>query len=351
MKTGAGKSSGRIWPTCVILYTVSLLFVSCTSPQPQRILYSLRGTTMGTIYSVKVAAPAGRTIAPDTLQSQIDTLLAEINQVMSTYITGSELSRLNGAAPCVWHPVSRELMLVLAAAQEMSEKSGGAFDVTVGPLVNLWGFGPEKRPDALPDSQAILARKSLVGYSNLLLKPDSLQVMKLTEGMYCDLSAIAKGYGVDCVAERLEARGIYDYMVEIGGEVRVRGLNTATIPWRIGISSPRADQVVQKVISPGTAGVATSGDYRNYYEKEGVRYSHTIDPHTGRPITHKLASVSVVHASCMMADAYATAIDVLGPERGLELAEQESLAVFMLVKSDSGFSEISTAAFDAYVQQ
>ncbi len=306
---------------------------------------------MGTIYSVKVVAPAGRTIEPDTLQSQIDALLTEINQVMSTYIADSELSRLNRAAPGAWHPVSRELMLVLAAAQEMSEKSNGAFDVTVGPLVNLWGFGPEKRPDALPDSQAILTRKSMVGFSNLLLKRDSLQVMKRTAGMYCDLSAIAKGYGVDCVAEYLESKDIWDYMVEIGGEVRVRGNNAAAIPWRIGISSPRADQVVQKVISPGSAGVATSGDYRNYYEKEGVRYSHTIDPHTGRPITHNLASVSVVHASCMMADAYATALDVLGPEKGLELAEQESLAVFMLVKSDSGFSEISTAAFAAYVQK
>ncbi len=351
MKTGAGKSSRRNGDLFLALWGVLLVLVSCHSPRPDLRLYSLGGSTMGTIYSVKIAAPAAQTIETDLLQREIDALLKDINQVMSTYIPDSELSRLNQALAGVWLPVSHDLMMVLMAAQRISELSGGAFDITIGPLVNLWGFGPEVRPEVLPDSLEIIARQGLVGYKNLLLRPASLEVMKAVSGISCDLSAIAKGYGVDRVVEFLESKNFDHYMVEIGGEVRVRGCNAAALPWRIGISSPQAGKAIQKVIAPGRASVATSGDYRNYYERDGVRYSHTIDPLSGRPVTHKLASVSVVHASCMMADAYATALDVLGPVKGLRLAEQESLAVFMLVREGSGFREASTPSFDALVQK
>jgi FAD:protein FMN transferase len=327
------------------------LFTFCANPVPQSKQYIFHGATMGTLYNIKIIEAKKTPVDQNVMAFEIDSLLKNVNQMMSTYIHDSELSRLNQAPAGEWIPVSNGLMRVFQAAQSVSEKSGGAFDVTVGPLVNLWGFGPDVRNNELPAESEILARKALVGYHNLSLQKNPPAIKKAIAGMYCDLSAIAKGWGVDRAADFLEAKGHHHYMVEIGGEIRAKGNNVKGEPWRIGVSSPDAQFAIQKVIAVKDNGVATSGDYRNYFEKDGVRYSHTINPVTGCPITHKLASITVIHPSCMMADGFATAIDVLGPDAGMEFAERENLPIFMVVKSDAGFVEKKNPAFDSFIQK
>ena len=349
MKIGVGKNNSRI--VLVLALIFGALLFSCTQSSMPPEQYGLRGQTMGTTYTVKIVEPKNRLFDQNALKDEIDFLLKSVNQVMSTYISDSELSLLNRAPAGEWLPVSHELLTVLQAARLVSDKSGGAFDVTVGPLVNLWGFGPEERSNGVPSDQEIGARKAVVGWHKLELRPDPPSVRKAVDGMYCDLSAIAKGYGVDRVAELLESKGLANYMVEIGGEIRAKGINAKRERWRIGVSSPDAQFAVQRVIAVHDNGVATSGDYRNYFEQDGVRYSHTIDPVTGRPITHKLASVTVIHPSCMMADAFATAVDVLGPDAGMALAEREKLPVFLVVKRDAGFEEVMNSAFAAFIKK
>ncbi len=344
MKTGGGKNR-----LLFFLLTAAVLF-GCNR-KPSFELYGLRGRTMGTTYSLKVVQEKGGQLDASVLKTEVDSLLQQINRIMSTYLEDSELSHFNRAPAGKWIPISEELFSVLREARRVSELSGGAFDITVGPLVNLWGFGPEMRPGRIPEESEIAAGRALVGYEKIELQEQPRAAKKAVDGMYCDLSAIAKGWGVDRVADFLESKGFDNYMVEIGGEIRAKGVNGKGEPWRIGISSPDAQTAIQRIIRIGNNGVATSGDYRNYFEENGVRYSHTIDPATGRPITHRLASVTVIHPSCMTADAFATAIDVLGPEKGMALAERERLPVFMIVKSSHGFEEIMNSAFKPFLKQ
>ena len=268
---------------------------------------------------------------------------------LSTYRADSELSRFNRSRKTDWIPASEEFVKVLREALSISDRSGGAFDVTVGPLVNLWGFGPERRRGLVPSQEEIEARKKLVGYRKLHVRTSPSSVKKDIPELYCDLSAIAKGYAVDKAAEYLEGEGFEDYMVEVGGEVRAKGRNQNGDPWRIGVQRPDTAGSLEKIVSISDAGVATSGDYLNYFEVDGVRYSHTIDPRTGRPITHSLASVTVIHPSCMTADGMATAINVLGPDEGYAFAVREKLAVLMIVRGKDSFVEKMTPSFRRFL--
>jgi thiamine biosynthesis lipoprotein len=276
----------------------------------------------------------------------IDEELKKINQHMSTYIADSELMLLNAASVGEWHNISQPLHDVLQLSQHISEQSGGAFDITVGPLINLWGFGPDKHEDQVPDAAALDAARKSMGYQKLELADNQA---RKSGDIKLDLSAIAKGYGVDWIAEVVAREGVNNYMVEIGGEIRVSGLNPKGKPWRIAIEQPSMmQQSVHKAISITDMGMATSGDYRNYFEKDGKRYSHTIDPATGYPIDHRLASVTVLARTSAEADGWATAINVLGPEKGLEVANREQLAVYMIVKEGEGFVDRYSTAFEAY---
>lgn len=334
-------------PVGLVLATLSF----CSRSDLDLEQYVIRGSTMGTSYTVKIVKPEGSPFDQTLLANEIDSLLQDVNQIMSTYIDNSELSQLNAAPAGEWIPLSDDLYQVLHVAQTLSEKSGGAFDITIGPLVNLWGFGPEHNQSDIPPDEDIAERQQRIGFEHIELREQPPAIRKNREKMYIDLSAIAKGWGVDQVAEYIEAATHFNYLVEIGGEIRARGVNAKNQPWRIGVSSPDTQFLVQKVIDVQDRGVATSGDYRNYFEKDGVRYSHTIDPRTGRPISHNLVSVTVVHPQCMMADAYATTIDVMGPDSGLELAEQENLPVFLIVKTDDGFEEQMTSSFKHLIQR
>ncbi|WP_420497508.1 FAD:protein FMN transferase [Xenorhabdus griffiniae] len=325
-----------------------MMLAACGGPKQQ----NLNGQTMGTYYSVKYVADSS-TPAPENLQKEIDRLLEEVNDQMSTYRPNSELSRFNQSREVNKpFPVSAATAKVVKEAIRINKLTEGALDVTVGPLVNLWGFGPEGRITKAPTDEELAMRRTWTGIDNLSVEGNNL--VKSIPELYVDLSSIAKGYGVDVVAEYLESQNIKNYMVDIGGEVRTSGNNGKGNPWRIAIEKPSDSgmaQSAQEIIEPGNMSVATSGDYRNYFEQNGVRYSHTINPKTGKPITHNLVSITVIAPTCMSADGFSTGLDVLGPEKGMEVAEKLNIPVFMIVKTKDGFEERYNTAFKAYLQK
>ena len=329
---------------CLVLLIACVVGCDRGEPAPPP---ALAGRTMGTTYSVKLAGlPDG--VERAELQGAIDAALAGVNAKMSTYDPASELSRFNASGSTDWFPVSTETATVVATALKTGRESGGAFDATVMPLVNLWSFGPEARPDAVPTDAEIAARQALVGADKLEARTDPPGLRKSASGVSVDLSAIAKGYGVDVVAELLDRRGVRGYMVEIGGEVSTHGTRADGRGWRIGIERPLVgERAVERVVELTGESLATSGDYRNYFESGGVRYSHTIDPRTGRPIGHPLASVSVLADDCMTADAFATAVMVLGPDAGYDWLVERGVAALLIVRHGDGFAEIPTPAFAA----
>ena len=318
---------------------------ACGDSARERPVQELVGSTMGTTFSVKVVAPP-ESLDLAALQQDIQSLLDDVNGAMSTYLRDSELSRFNANESTDWIEVSPELCQAIEAARVVSEFTGGAFDVTVGPLVNLWGFGPGESDDEPPGNETLTAAMQDIGYTKLNVDCTMPALRKASPGIYVDLSAFAKGHAVDKVAGLLEARALQDYLVEIGGEMRMRGNNARSEPWAIAIETPdRAGRSVQTVVHLSDAAMATSGDYRNFFEHEGRFYSLTIDPRTGYPVTHDAASVTVVADTAAFADAAATALLVLGPDAGMELAEQQSIAAYFLLRLESEFEERMSSLF------
>jgi thiamine biosynthesis lipoprotein len=304
---------------------------------------TIEGQTMGTTYSVKIVGDD----VPDSLKAKIDAELVHVNDLMSTYQADSELSRFNESPIGEWFPASEGTLKVLALSRELYELSGGSFDVTVGPLVNLWGFGPDPLIREIPPQDTIDEAMGRIGFDLIEVREGAV---RRTVDAYVDLSAIAKGYGVDRVAAILDEHAYENYLVEIGGELRAKGINDRGTPWRIAIERPDTGQRMPfKAIEVSNVGMATSGDYRNFFEVDGVRYSHTIDPSTGYPITHGLASVTVLATTCARADGLATAISVMGPERGMRMAEEQGIAAFAIIKDHGEFHEVRTLAFEEYL--
>jgi thiamine biosynthesis lipoprotein len=302
---------------------------------------------MGTTYNVKVVSASLSPEQQAGIQQAVEGQLDRVNGLMSTYLPSSELSRFNQSRGTEPFPLTPETLEVFAVARRVGAVSGGALDVTVGPLVNAWGFGPPGRPAREP-SQAELERLAgTVGWDKIVLDESQSTIRKTHQQVYCDLSAVAKGYGVDRVSETLAELGYVEYMVEVGGEVRVSGRNADGQLWRIGVEKPfTAGRTVQRVLPLDNLAMATSGDYRNYYEEEGRRISHEIDPRTARPIGHRLASVTVVAERCVEADAFATALIVLGEDEGYRLAVEQELAALFLVRQGEGFVEKTSPSFD-----
>ena len=300
---------------------------------------------MGTGFTVKVSTLPS-SLTNDELKHQIKGLLDRINGQMSTYLQDSELSQFNNKQFTQWQTVSASLYAVLKEAKRIAELSEGAFDITVGPLVNLWGFGPDPVSFNVPEDKLLEQQLTKIGYRHLLFEENTKRIRKDIPELTLDLSAIAKGYAVDQVGLLLEEQGIVDYMVEIGGELRLRGKNINDQPWQIAIEKPTAEKrMIQKVLPVTDISMATSGDYRNFFEIDNVRFSHTIDPRSGRPIKHKLASITILSDTTMEADALATALMVLGPVHGYELAEKENIAALFIVKTKDGFVEKTSTAF------
>ena len=268
---------------------------------------------------------------------------------MSTYQPDSELSQFNQSDSTQWVPISSDLHVVLQEALRVSHLTDGAFDISIGPIVDLWGFGPSARHDTIPSDDEIRTRLDAMGYTHLHLQDNPPAIRKDLPTLSLDLSAIAKGYAVDQVAEYIESLGVRNYLVEIGGELRAHGHNAQGLPWNVAIEQPTpTTRAIHRVVHLEHEGVATSGDYRNFFEREGVRFSHTMNPKTGRPVTHHLSSVTVIAESSMKADALATAFLVLGPEAGYELAQQENIASLFITVDAEGFHEQATSALDQF---
>lgn len=339
-------------PFCLVC---ALLATSACDHAPALTSYTFEGPTMGTRYVVKVVTVEREPGWQERLAESITARLDDINQKMSTWLPESEISRFNDKASVEPFLFSAETFEVLQAAQQVSSASDGAFDITVGPLVNAWGFGAAGETPTPPSTEVLAELATHVGFDKLLLDASSKSAAKTDPDLRLDLSAIAKGYAVDQVAAALAGEGFEDYMVEVGGEVRTAGQNPDGTPWRIGIEQPEASPVrqVATVVPLSDVSLATSGNYRNFWvAADGRRISHTLDPRTAAPVEHTAASVSVAHASCMMADAWATALMVLGPERGYEVAVAEDLAVLFLIhgEDDDELEQRLTPTFEALLQ-
>jgi thiamine biosynthesis lipoprotein len=302
----------------------------------------ISGETMGTTYHITIVSDE---IDSGTLQIEIDERLVQLNRVFSTYIPDSELSLMNRGNGDI--PVSRELMKILSLSREIHHLSDGAFDPTVGALVNLWGFGPSGPRNGVPSDEEIGQAMARVGFTRLALQ--ELTITKPRDLMI-DLSAIAKGYAVDVVSDYLDVMGEQRYLVEIGGEVRASGWNDRDVPWVIGIEAPDMQaRRLQRTLPIRNMGMATSGDYRNFFEHEGQVYSHTLDPKTGWPVTHNLASVTVLHPKAGYADGLATAFSVMGEVATMELAEANKLLVLAIIRNQGAYKEVMSTELDRYL--
>jgi len=344
-----------------ILFMLVLLVLWLSRSQPDAVIHELSGATMGTSYSVKLLdLPAA--ISPETLVDQITALLYTLDrEQLSTYSAESELSRFNRSSPGEFFPVSADLANVVQLAQEISELTGGAFDVTVGPLVNRWGFGPRNLNTTNLDTSRIPSDAELqsllqqVGYQKLEVSVSPPALRKDTP-VYVDLSGIAKGYAVDRIADYLDSLQLQSYFIEIGGELRIKGLKPDGESWVPAIEKPldTAPQVYTVFYSHGESiAVAGSGDYRNYFEQNQVRYSHEINPRTGKPVMHPLAAVYVIAETAARADALATAFMVMGEKEAFTLAQDIGLAAYFISYAGAGeeFSARYTDNFTHYLQK
>ena len=338
------KSHSQGWLFCLL----AAFCLGACSNDPSAV--QLAGATMGTTWHVTYIEPAND-LAQSALQQGIEEQLAQVDRSMSTYREDSEISRFNASAANVWFTVSPEFYSVLSTALVVGKASGGAYDVTVGPLVDLWGFGPGPAIDSPPDQSSITQLLAQVGQDNLQLDEAGPGVMKLKE-LSLDFSSLAKGYAVDQVASWLAGQGLGRFLVEVGGEMRMSGMSGRGNSWRVAIEQPESTgRTVATAISLTDAAVATSGDYRNFFEVDGKRYSHSIDPRTGYPVAHDLVSVTVVHPSAMLADAWATALTVLGAERAMAVAQAQDLAVYFIRSAGEDFVHSHTAGFAGYLAE
>ena len=331
--------AGRHLLHYVLLFLVMVTVAGCGEKRPAR----LAGAVMGTTWSVQIVAD----VQPD-LAARIQARLDAINARMTTYSATSELARFNASDSLQWVSVSAELAEVVAEALRVGALTGGAFDITAGPLVELWGFGAAPAIDAPPAAEAVAALRERVGVSLVAARAAPAGLRKARPDVALDLSALAKGYAVDQVAALLEDLGFSRYLVEVGGELRGRGRNARGELWRIAVEQPAAGaRRVQRAFPLRDLAVATSGDYRNFFELNGKRYSHTIDPRSGYPVAHRLASVTVLDPSAMSADAFATGLLVLGEEAGYAFALSHDIPALFVVREDTGYRERMTPSFSA----
>jgi thiamine biosynthesis lipoprotein len=314
----------------------------------------LSGSTMGTTYQIKVVTGAREHL--EELQQEIETCLQGINASMSTYLPESEISRFNHLAEVGQSiKISANFYEVLETAGRLFRITEGAWDGTVGPLVNLWGFGAPSRKPQVPEPQAIQRARTAVGFGRIQFRGERC-IAKGKPKLYLDLASIAKGYGVDAVARIIARAGWRDYLVEIGGEVYAAGKRPDGTPWRVGINLPLPEAAptdLHQVVALENMALATSGDYRNFFEINGVRYSHIIDPRSGYPLKNGVVSATVLAGDCTWADGLATALMVMGPDSGLPLVHAlPGVECLIIVREDNGeLINHPSAGFGAYLDQ
>ncbi|HCH63920.1 MAG: hypothetical protein CL927_06470 [Deltaproteobacteria bacterium] len=310
---------------------------------------TLSGAALGTTWSVRVVGPAPNETGQQELAAAITAALESVDEKMSTWREDSELTALNQHTSSDPFPVAPSTMAVLMRAETVWQQSDGAFDVTVYPLVRAWGFGGATLTEP-PSETELASLLKRVGQSHLILDQLHGQVTKTRPDVTVDLSAIAKGYAVDRISVALADLGYTNHMAEVGGEIRASGWNRFKQPWRLAIERPDTmARAVEVVVQLRNLAMATSGDYRNFREQDGRRWSHTIDPRTGEALLHTLASATVLHPECAFADAYATAFMVLGPDAAMTMAKRLDIAALFLVRlDDGGFEHRSTPAFERH---
>ena len=297
---------------------------------------------MGTNYSVIVYAPDSQRL---TLETGIQRTLNRVVSSMSVYEPRSDVTRVNEAPLDEWVEVSAEVVHVVSLGLKVAELSNGMFEPTILPLVNLWGFGPQGRAEEVPSDEELESALARVGWRDIEVRDDPPAIRRRAD-RELDLAGIAKGYGADAVAEYLLGRGHTQFLIELGGDMNIQGGKPDGTLWRVAIEKPDETQRgIYRILEFEDAALVTSGDYRNYFEVDGVRYSHTIDPRTGRPVDHRLASVSVIAENATLADAWSTALMAMGTEAAKELAEREELSVLLIVRTDNGFEEYAFGEF------
>jgi thiamine biosynthesis lipoprotein len=323
----------------------ALLAAACERSPPELVL---SGPTMGTTYTVKVAAPPA-SVDATLVRVAIDDVLAQIDRSMSGYRADSEVARFNASPATQWYDVSADVAAVVKTSLDIGDASGGAFDITVAPLVAAWGFGPAGEPRVLPSAEHIAQIEATVGYRKLHVRLDPPALRKDVAGLAIDLNGIAPGFAVDRLAARLQLLRIENFMIDIGGEIRAHGRNARGEPWHIAVEHPVDTQRTPYAgVWLDGAAVSTSGEYRDYYERNGRRYSHTIDPRTGRTLDREPGSVVVIASSAAQADGWATALNVLGPRDGLALATQRHLPVLFIERAGSDWRSQATPEFERY---
>ncbi|HEY7640608.1 MAG TPA: FAD:protein FMN transferase [Steroidobacteraceae bacterium] len=326
----------------------ALLAAACGRSPPELVL---SGPTMGTTYTVRIAGSPASADAT-RVRVAIDDVLARIDRSMSGYRADSEVARFNASAAMQWYDVSADLAAVVQVSLDISDASGGAFDITVAPLVAAWGFGPAGKPQALPTAGQIAQIETTVGYDKLHVRLDPPALRKDVAGLAIDLNGIAPGFAVDLLADRLQGLRIENFMIDIGGEIRARGHNARGEPWHIAVEHPvDTQQTPYMSVWLDGAAVSTSGEYRDYYERDGSRYSHTVDPRTGRTLDREPGSVVVIASTAAQADGWATALNVLGPRDGLALAAQRHLPVLFIVREAGDWRSHATPEFERYRAQ
>ena len=323
-----------------ILITI-IVFIFCSSCESTHSQMEISGYTMGTTYNIKIISNNKDGEYKVELKKQIDSILISINNQMSTYLFNSEISTFNNKESTLPFQISDEFSYVIERALHWAKETNGAFDITLVPLLYLWGFGPGQKGglnDVFPDEKTIENRKIHMGYDKLLINNSYLQ--KTDPFIKIDLNAIAKGFGVDAICSFLSSKGMNNYMVEIGGEVRCSGFNRKKGSWMIAVENPESDNEINWAVPLKNMSMATSGDYRNYYEIDNERYSHEIDPRSGYPAQTDIASATVVTSQCIDADALATALIILGIDKAIQLIEDTSnTEAFLIIRKDKDVYE------------
>lgn len=338
----------------VALLGAALLLAGCdnasTPTPPKETATVLEGKTMGTFWRVSVVAVDQK--RAEELRQKIQTQLDGDDQLLSTWKNDSALMRFNDSVSTSPWPVSEAMADIVTESLRIGQKTGGAMDVTVGPLVNLWGFGPAKQPLNTPTQEQIDSAKARTGLQHLSVINNAGRqyLQKDLPELYVDLSTVGEGYAADHLARLMTQEGLSRYLVSVGGALVSRGTNAEGRPWRVAIQKPTdRENAVQAVVDINGHGISTSGSYRNYYELDGQRISHVIDPQTGRPITHKLVSVTVIAPTALEADGWDTGLMVLGPEKAREVVREQGLAVYMIMKQGEEFTTWMSPQFKAFL--
>ena len=337
--------------SALLLCAVGLLSACDRGASESEDALVIEGKTMGTFYRVSLAGVDNN--RGSALREQIEAQLKEDDHELSTYKEDSVLSRFNQYQGNVPQPISAGMADAIVTSMRIGQLTGGAMDITVGPLVNLWGFGPDKQPVKMPTAQQIADARQRIGLQHLkvIQQSDGQYLQKDMQGMYVDLSTVGEGYATDHLARLIEGNGISNYLVSVGGAVVSRGYNPKGNPWQVAIQKPTdKETTVQAIVDLQGMGISTSGSYRNYYELDGKRLSHIIDPATGAPITHKLVSATVIAPTALEADGWDTGLMVLGTHKALALAEKEHLAVYLITKEGDTFKTYMSPQFKAYLK-